>query len=156
VAAQRRGELLLFPTAQSLTYLHGTLPGDQCFDPLGLFDPANDAGLLNQRWLRYAEVIHGRWAMLGALGCIAPEYLAMRGVIPEATGVDWFATGFLPLAGSYDFGTPAPTLFAVQMVLMAWAELWRLHDFQQPPQQQGWGAGDGRLPQQGSTLYDAA
>jgi hypothetical protein len=91
--------------------------------------------------------------MLGALGCIAPEYLAMRELIPEETGVPWYATGFLPPAGSYDFGTPAPTLFAVQMALMAWAELWRLQDYLEPGQEvQQLGSGDGRLPQQGHAV----
>lgn len=124
---------LVLADANSLSYLDGTLPGDKGFDPLGLFAPDNTAGFVNQEWLRYSEVIHGRWAMLGAVGCFAPEYLSAKGVIPEGTGVLWFQTGFLPPAGQeYDFGTDAVSLFYVQMVLMAVAETRRLQDFRAP------------------------
>jgi len=53
----------------------GTLAGDYGFDPLGMLDPEGQGGFVNQRWLAYAEVIHGRWAMLGLAGMVAPEIL---------------------------------------------------------------------------------
>nr|6SL5_5 Chain 5, Lhca5 [Dunaliella salina] len=68
---------------QSLSYLDGHLPGDMGFDPLHL-----GSGVLSQDWLRYAEVVHGRWAMLGVVGCLTPEALAMRGTIPPERGVE--------------------------------------------------------------------
>lgn len=128
------GRPLVLPTSDSLKYLDGTLPGDFGFDPLGLFDPATgSAGFLSQRWLHTAEVIHGRWAMLGAAGCLAPEYLAHEKVIPKSTGVLWFKTGFLPPAGAeYDFGVPLAVLFAVQMVLMGTVEGLRLAEYRRP------------------------
>ncbi len=132
VAQMRRQHFLAFPTARSLTYLTGALPGDQGFDPLGMFDPANDTMFMNQRWLRYSEVMHGRWAMLGALGCIAPEYLADRKLIPEDQGVDWFATGFLPNTGTYDFDVDWRMLFCIHMVAIGSAEGARMKDFMRP------------------------
>ncbi|PNH04413.1 Chlorophyll a-b binding protein 8, chloroplastic [Tetrabaena socialis] len=140
--------LLVLPTAASLSYLDGTLPGDFGFDPLGLFDPANgSAGLLSQRWLHTAEAVHGRWAMLGAAGCLAPEYLAHEKVIPKATGLLWFQTGFLPPASAgFDYGVPIAGLFAVQMLAMGAAEGLRLAEYLRPGSLSGAGLlGLGRL-----------
>ena len=52
-----------------------------------------------------AEVIHGRWAMLGVAGATAPE--TMKGFIPDSTAVVWFKNGIIPAQGSYEFWAPA-------------------------------------------------
>jgi light-harvesting complex I chlorophyll a/b binding protein 3 len=129
----RSKDVLHFTSESALTYLDGTLPGDFGFDPLGLLDPKDAGGYITPDWLRYAEVFHGRWAMLGAAGCIAPEILGSMGLIPKATGIDWFAAGVIPPAGTYDqYWTDPYNLFFVEIVLMSFAEHRRIQDFRNP------------------------
>jgi light-harvesting complex I chlorophyll a/b binding protein 3 len=75
------GEPLFFATPDSLTYLDGSLPGDFGFDPLGFFDPS----VSDQRWLATAEVMNGRWAMVGVVLAILED------VVPHVKGGrSWF------------------------------------------------------------------
>lgn len=117
-----------------MSYLDGSLPGDYGFDPFGLMAPGGgDVGFINPSWLRYGEIMNGRFAMLGVAGCIAPEALAMAGLAPKETGVLWFENGVFPFAGSkYEFWTDNYTLFFVEIVLMQFAELRRLQDYRKP------------------------
>ncbi|MQI32332.1 hypothetical protein EI016_24465, partial [Escherichia coli] len=54
----KKGEWL--PGLASPGYLNGSLPGDNGFDPLGLAEDPE-----NLKWFVQAELVNGRWAMLG-------------------------------------------------------------------------------------------
>ncbi|GAB4821382.1 hypothetical protein N2152v2_008428 [Parachlorella kessleri] len=102
----------------------------------GLLDPATGSGgFISPEWLTYSEVIHCRYAMLGAAGCIAPEILAAAGVIPMSQEeVTWFKNGAFPFLGTYERGYWADpyTLFFVEIIAMQFAELRRWQDFKKP------------------------
>lgn len=123
---------LFFPTEQSLSYLDGSLPGDAGFDPLGLFDPANASGFINQRFLQTSEVVHSRWAMLGAVGCLAPEVLASAGALPPESDVVWFRTDVVTAIEHPQFTVSREVVVAIQVAFMATAEVSRLREFLQP------------------------
>lgn len=129
----RSGESLFFPTEQSLSYLDGSKPGDFGFDPLGLSDPEGAGGFINPEWLAYGEIMNGRWAMLGAAGCVAPEILGKLGVIPQETNVLWYQTGVIPPVGQTNvFNIDPWALFWIEVVLMQFAELRRWQDYNNP------------------------
>lgn len=130
-------DVLFLPTDASLRYLDGSLPGDYGFDPLGLYDPATLASLtggadgwFSQDYVRYSEVLHGRWAMLAAVGCLVPEMRPTSGALDP--GIVWFRTGFIPSQSTVDYGIDLYDLCLLQAVVMGLLEARRFQDFLSP------------------------
>ena len=97
------------------------LPGNYGFDPLGLCADRKtgrlDRTLLDRMF--ELELLHARWAMLGALGALVPEALSVTGVatFPEDR---WFAVGASKLRGedlNY-FGVPGLRIAGGQGVVI--------------------------------------
>merc|ERR1719223_255220 len=100
-----------YPGAVAPKYLDGKMAGDFGFDPLRL--GANSSLL---PYYREAELMNGRYAMLGVFGAIASEL-----IFPE---FKWWE------AGAQDYGFDLKTLLIIQVPTMAYLEAKRWEGFQ--------------------------
>jgi hypothetical protein len=66
-----------------------------------------------------AELVHCRFAMLGAAGVLVPDLFKGIGLGGPAAQVPWFE------AGAYPYFADPKTLFGIMMLLFAWVELRR-------------------------------
>ncbi|CAK7349184.1 unnamed protein product [Dovyalis caffra] len=89
-------------------------------------------GFIEPKWLAYGEIIDGRYAMLGAVGAIAPEILGSAGLVPPETALPWFRTGVIPPARTYNYWADPFTLFLLEMALIGFAEHRRFQDWAKP------------------------
>merc|ERR1719252_124705 len=99
-------------------------PGDYGWDSAGF---SSDPEAFER--FREAELIHGRWAMLGALGCIGPEltggaiepnpWFNQGALIFQEGGLNYFGNENLIHAQDIRF------VLTAQVIIMAQVEAWR-------------------------------
>eukprot|EP00884_Botryococcus_braunii_P002434 jgi/Botrbrau1/12191/Bobra.0186s0097.1 len=78
------------------SYLKGVMPGDYGFDPAGLAAKQTDF----DRYFEL-ELLHARWAMLGALGALLPEVLQVGGAA-SFLEPRWWNVGYAKLSTGED------------------------------------------------------
>ncbi|RWV89412.1 hypothetical protein GW17_00048435 [Ensete ventricosum] len=91
---------------------------DNGFDPLGLAEDPE-----NLKWFVQAELVNGRWAMLGVAGMLLPEVFTKIGIInvPE-----WYD------AGKAEYFASSSTLFVIEFILFHYVEIRRWQDIKNP------------------------
>ncbi|GJW36601.1 chlorophyll A/B binding protein [Tanacetum coccineum] len=75
------------------------------------------------KWNVQAELVHCRWAMLGAAGIFIPEFLTKIGILNTPS---WYT------AGEQEYFTDKTTLFIVELIFIGWAEGRRWADILKP------------------------
>lgn len=111
-----------FPGNEPPKWLDGSMVGDYGFDPLSLGEDPEDLA-----WYVQAELVHARFAMLGAAGILGPDVLTSIGLLDIPP---WYE------AGATKFGfTDAVTLTVVQTFLMGFVESKRYYDIINPGSQ---------------------
>ena len=75
------------------------------------------------RWNVQSELVHCRWAMLGAAGIFIPEFLTKIGILNTPS---WYT------AGELEYFTDTTTLFIIELILIGWAEGRRWADILKP------------------------
>uniref|UniRef100_A0A803P9E9 Chlorophyll a-b binding protein, chloroplastic n=1 Tax=Cannabis sativa TaxID=3483 RepID=A0A803P9E9_CANSA len=112
----KKGEWL--PGLTSPAYLNGSLPGDNGFDPLGLAEDPE-----NLKWFVQAELVNGRWAMLGVAGMLLPEVFTSIGILNVPKWYD---------AGKEEYFASSSTLFVIEFILFHYVEIRRWQDIKNP------------------------
>ncbi|RVW12055.1 Chlorophyll a-b binding protein P4, chloroplastic [Vitis vinifera] len=112
----KKGEWL--PGLSSPSYLDGSLPGDNGFDPLGLAEDPE-----NLKWYVQAELVNSRWAMLGVAGMLLPEVFTKIGII---NAPQWYD------AGKAEYFASSSTLFVIEFILFHYVEIRRWQDIKNP------------------------
>ena len=101
--------------AKAPAHLNGTIPGDYGFDPLGL--GTNPDRL---KWYQEAELMNGRFAMLGAAGIMGAEILGANG-----KDLTWYQ------AGAKEYDIPLLPLIAIQAAVMGFLEMKRYQGYKE-------------------------
>mmetsp|Transcript_12549 Transcript_12549/g.31853 ORF Transcript_12549/g.31853 Transcript_12549/m.31853 type:complete len:250 (+) Transcript_12549:202-951(+) len=101
-----------YPGAQAPSYLDGSMDGDYGFDPLRL---GQNEGLI--KYYREAELMNGRYAMLGCAGILFTELAGVGG--------NWWE------ASNSDYGLSLDKLIAIQVVVMGAFEYSRTKIYQE-------------------------
>lgn len=109
---------LFFPGNPAPAYLDGSLPADYGFDPLKLAVVPS-----NLKWYVQAELVHSRWAMLGAAGIVIPDLLRTAGILDIPR---WDVSG----VAEYPIGLDIQLI--VLVFAMGWAEGKRWTDINKP------------------------
>lgn len=109
---------LYYPGVPAPDYLDGSLAADYGFDPLRLGSVPS-----NLKWYVQAELVHCRWAMLGAAGIMIPDALRLAGALDIPR---WDVAG----VAEYPIGLDIQLI--VLLFAMGWAEGKRWADINAP------------------------